>query len=184
MVLLDSLLPWIAEYGALALFFLLALGIIILPIPDESLLIATGYLLATGDLKPLPTVFAAITGAWCGMTVSYCLGRYLGHRIIQSKFGKIIGLQGRRFEKTQNWFRRIGKWSLVVGYFIPGVRHVVGYMAGALSFQYRQFVLFAYSGGTFWSILFLTVGYLLQQHGESILQFFRNLGAALSRLFV
>lgn len=174
MHLSDSLLPWIIQYGAIALFVLLALGIVALPIPDESLLVATGYLLAKGDLPLVPMVISAISGAWCGITISYGIGHYVGHRIMKSRLGKMMGLQGKRLEKTQNWFRRVGKWSLVIGYFIPGVRHIVGYMAGTLSFQYRQFAIFAYSGGALWSTLFLAVGYYLQKRGEPILAFLQT----------
>lgn len=171
---IDSLLPWISQYGPFALFVLLTLGIIALPIPDESLLVAAGFLVGKGDLSLLSTLIAAIAGAWCGITVSYWLGRYLGPYIVASRFGKRLGLQGPKFQKAKVWFYRVGKWSLVVGYFIPGFRHFVGYIAGTLSFQYRQFILFAYSGGALWSSLFLLIGYLLQQQGGAIMEFMQN----------
>jgi membrane protein DedA with SNARE-associated domain len=176
MHLLDSLLPWITQYGVFALFVLLALGIVALPIPDESLLVASGYLLATGDLKPIPTAIAAVAGAWTGISISYALGHFLGYPLVNSRFGKMVGLQGKRFEKTRRWFYRIGKWSLVIGYFIPGIRHIVGYMAGMLSFKYRQFMLFAYSGGAIWAILFLSVGYILHEHGTALLEHMQSMG--------
>jgi len=164
--LANNVLPWLQQYGPVALFFLLALGIIALPIPDESLLVGAGVLMSKGDLALLPTVIAAITGAWCGITVSYWLGIYLGPYIIASRFGKLIGLRGPGFQKVQHWFSRIGKWLLMIGYFIPGVRHFVGYLAGTLGLPYRQFSLFAYTGGAVWSTLFLSLGYLFHQNGH------------------
>jgi membrane protein DedA with SNARE-associated domain len=176
----SSALPWINQYGAFALFFLLALGIIALPIPDETLLVASGFLISQGDMHALPTIVAAITGAWTGITVSYFLGVYLGPYILQSKLGKWLGLKSTHLQKAQNWFTRIGKWSLCVGYFIPGVRHFVGYVAGALAFPYYQFSLFAYTGGAIWSSLFLAIGYY---KGNTILQFFSSLWNAITHLF-
>lgn len=172
---LDTILPWINQYGALALFFLLMLGIIALPIPDEPLLIASGVLIAKGNMQAVPTIIAAIAGAWAGITVSYLLGFYLGHYILTyiltSQFFKRIGIKNAHFEKAQHWFSRIGKWSLLVGYFIPGIRHFTGYTAGTLNFPYPRFALFAYTGGAIWSSLFLTTGYTLYQKGDVILHY-------------
>lgn len=167
--LADALLPWINQYGAFALFFLLALGIIALPIPDETLLVTAGSLIATGNLSLIPTVLAAIGGAWCGITVSYWIGAYLGTYIIETRLGKLLGLK-KKFKKAQYWFNRIGKWSLVIGYFIPGVRHFVGYIAGSLSFPYQHFGLFAYTGGALWATIFLTIGYIGHDAFGQILQ--------------
>jgi membrane protein DedA with SNARE-associated domain len=167
----EHLLVWINQYGSITLFVLLALGIIILPIPDETLMVAAGFLIGNGDLKPIPTIMAAVLGSWCGITVSYYIGAYLGPYIISTRLGEVLGLRGQKFVKTQAWFARVGKWSLVVGYFIPGFRHFVGYIAGSLALPYRQFSLFAYSGGALWASLFLTIGYNLNRHGDTIKAF-------------
>ncbi len=42
---MDGLLNWIPEYDSPALFLLLMLGIVGLPIPDETLLTFSGYLI-------------------------------------------------------------------------------------------------------------------------------------------
>lgn len=161
--------PWITQYGSISLFFLLALGIIALPIPDEWLLVSAGFLIAKGVLNVFATTLASVMGAWCGISVSYLLGIYLGPYIFSSRIGSLLGLQNKRL-KAQHWFHKIGKWSLVVGYFIPGVRHFVGYIAGSLNFPYPQFALYAYTGGAVWSTLFLTIGYNIHQNGPFIIQ--------------
>lgn len=176
----ETLLAWINQYGPIALFVLLALGIIILPIPDEPLMITAGFLIGRGDLKPISTAIAAILGAWCGITVSYCIGIYIGPYIIKTRLGARLGLRGARFKQSQAWFARIGKWSLVIGYFIPGFRHFVGYIAGSLALPYRQFSLFAYSGGLLWASLFLTLGYSINRNGDVIMAFLNKLSELLS----
>ena len=42
---------WIAQYGYLAIFCLLMFGIVGLPVPDETLLTFTGYLVYKGTLS-------------------------------------------------------------------------------------------------------------------------------------
>ena len=58
---------WIAQYGYAAIFGLLVFGIVGLPVPDETLLTFTGYMVFEGHLK-LPLAFAAaLAGSLCGM---------------------------------------------------------------------------------------------------------------------
>jgi membrane protein DedA with SNARE-associated domain len=42
--MMSTIVYWIAHYGYLALFGLLMLGIVGLPVPDETLLTFAGYL--------------------------------------------------------------------------------------------------------------------------------------------
>ena len=69
---------WLGLYGNWALFILLALGIIALPVPEESLMILAGLLIYNGKLNAVPTFFASFGGSVCGITVSYLLGIALG----------------------------------------------------------------------------------------------------------
>jgi membrane protein DedA with SNARE-associated domain len=45
---------WIAHYGYAGLFTLLLLGIVGLPVPDETLLVYAGYLIGKGELAAVP----------------------------------------------------------------------------------------------------------------------------------
>ena len=74
----QQVLAWIAQYGYLAIFSLLVLGIVGLPVPDETLLTFTGYLVFQGHLS-LPMAFlSGFAGSACGITLSYVLGRTFG----------------------------------------------------------------------------------------------------------
>lgn len=56
---METLLPWIGHYGYPALFFLLMLGIVGIPLPDEGLLIFAGYLVYKGHLQLAPALASA-----------------------------------------------------------------------------------------------------------------------------
>jgi membrane protein DedA with SNARE-associated domain len=154
------LLAWIHSYGYLAIAGLLAVGIFGLPIPDETLLVCAGTLVANGKLEMLPTFGAALLGSWCGITASYVLGRTAGH-------GAIAWIIRRRpryaehFQRAQGWFVKAGRWLLTFGYFVPGLRHVTALLAGAMGIRLPTFVTFAYGGGLLWVTCFLTLGYFL-----------------------
>ena len=162
--LLNQFLPWINQYGSIVIFLWLVLGIIALPIPEESLLLFIGYLMAKEKLPIFSTIIAVYAGTCCGITGSYGLGQATSH-YLKRGWGRYIGLTEARFQKAHQWFERIGKWALFIGYFIPGVRHLTGYVAGALKLCYRHFALYAYTGGIIWSSLFMALGYFFYLHG-------------------
>lgn len=154
----DSLVHLLVDYGSLVLFILLVLGIIALPIPEETLLVFAGALMAKGILNIPSTILAAVAGSLCGITISYLLGATGGSYLVH-KYGGWIGITVKRLEQAKEWFNRFGKWSLFIGYFIPGIRHFTGFTAGTTGVEYPHFALFAYTGGVVWITTFLSIGY-------------------------
>lgn len=164
-----QILAWITEYGYLAIFSLLVLGIVGLPVPDETLLTFTGYLVFRGNLT-LPLAFlAALAGSASGITISYWLGRTFGLALIH-RYGKYLHIRPEHLEKAHRWFERVGRWGLTFGYFIPGVRHLTAYAAGMSGEQPHQFALFAYSGAVLWVSSFIGLGYFLGERWQAVEQ--------------
>lgn len=157
---IETLQHWIDLYGYAALYFGLVFGVVGLPVPDESLLALFGYLVSTGRFHFALTYLVASTGSLTGITISYWIGRSGGYRLIH-KYGPRFHLTEERLERVHRWFDRIGKWALMVGYFIPGVRHFTALIAGASHVRYPVFAAFAYTGGLVWSLTFITLGYYL-----------------------
>jgi len=154
------LLQWLSHYGPSALFFAQMLGIFGLPIPDEFLLTVAGALAREGHLPIGWTLLAAIAGAFSGITLSYVVGRTIGMAALR----RVVHVSDASFGLAQRWFHRYGRWLLMFGYYIPGVRHCTALAAGSAPLQYREFALFAYTGGTIWCLSFLTLGYLTGPH--------------------
>ncbi len=159
-MLIETVLHWVAKYGYIAIFSLLVLGIVGLPVPDEALLTFAGYLVYKGKLQPVPTMTAAFLGSVFGISLSYALGRTLGLYLVQ-EYGPIVHLTPDKVNKVHRWFQHAGRWSLTFGYFFPGVRHLTAYVAGASKLEPSVFALFAYTGGFLWSASFLALGYFL-----------------------
>jgi membrane protein DedA with SNARE-associated domain len=165
--MLPSIELWIAHYGYAAIFGLLVLGIVGLPVPDETLLTFTGFLVFQGRLK-LPLAYvSAVAGSLCGITLSYGLGRAFGLPLIH-RYGRYLHITEEHVSKAHAWFERVGHWSLTFGYFIPGVRHLTAYAAGMSNLQPPQFALFAYSGGCLWVATFMGLGYFLGDRWEAV----------------
>jgi membrane protein DedA with SNARE-associated domain len=162
-----QVLAWITQYGYIAIFSLLVLGIVGLPVPDETLLTFTGYLVYTGHLS-LPLAFGtALAGSISGITISFYLGRVLGMQVIH-RYGRYLRIKEEHFNTAHAWFERVGHWALTVGYFIPGVRHLTAYAAGISELKPSHFALFAYSGAVLWVSTFIGLGYFLGDRWKAV----------------
>ena len=165
----QQILAWITQYGYAAIFLLLVFGIVGLPVPDETLLTFTGYLVFKGHLA-LPLAFlTAAGGSMCGITVSYLLGRTFGLALIH-RYGKYLRIREDHINRAHAWFERVGHWGLTFGYFIPAFRHMVAYAAGIGKVEPHQFALFAYSGAMLWVGTFIGVGYFLGERWHVVQQ--------------
>lgn len=165
----ETLMIWLTSYGDFAIFGLLALGIIALPVPEETLMVIIGILMDNGTLAIIPTIISALAGSICGITVSYAMGRLAGNYVLV-KYGPWIGITEAKIQKIHNWFEHYGKWTLVIGYFIPGVRHFTGFTAGLTALEYHEFALFAYSGAVIWVTTFISIGYFFGNYGLSFFE--------------
>lgn len=88
------------------------------------------------------------------------MGRTVGNYLI-TKFGGAVQITGDKVTHIHNWYDRVGKWGLLFGYYLPGVRHLIGLGAGIAKLPAPIFALFAFSGGLLWSMTFIAAGYYL-----------------------
>lgn len=159
----EVLTHYITQYGYPGLFFIMAISILGIPIPDEVLLTFIGFLTYSGRLNPILAVLFSALGSSTSITIEYFLGRFF-HRVVS----KLLSKHGR-LEKVLYWYQRHGAKLLTAGYFIPGVRHISGYIAGLSKLEYRKFAVFAYLGAVLWTTLFITLGRLLGSRWKIIL---------------
>ena len=157
---MHSLLLSITTYSYFGIFIALGLGIVGLPVPDETLMAYAGFLVFQGKLNYLYTILVAFAGTSCGVTIGYILGRAFGNPFIK-KYASKMHIKPEDIQHAENFYNRYGKFALFIGYIIPGVRHMTAIFAGASLMPYRIFALFAYTGGFLWTITLVSLGYFL-----------------------
>lgn len=160
------LIHYITQYGYLGLYVILLVSILGLPIPDEFLLTFVGFMSFSGQLNPVLAIISSATGSMTGITIAYFLGRFFEAKVL-AHLEKHAGSE--RLEKVLSWYHRHGYKLLTVGYFIPGVRHLSGYIAGLSRLSYRNFAFFSYLGAVAWTSLFIILGRTLGSRWETVL---------------
>ncbi|MBO1581499.1 DedA family protein [Bacillus sp. XF8] len=147
----------IADYGYLAIFLMLVLGIIGLPIPDEVMMTIVGYFTNINVLNYELAILVSFAGALLGMLISYMIGKKAGRPFID-KYGKWSGLKEKRMNKVAKWMEKYGPYSLIFGYFIPVVRHITCYLSGVSKMKLKTYISFAAIGAFLWCFIFITIG--------------------------
>jgi membrane protein DedA with SNARE-associated domain len=157
---MHSLLLSITKYSYLEIFIALGLGILGLPIPDDTLMAYAGFLVFKGKMNYLYTIMVAFMGTSCGITIGYGLGKAFGNPFIK-RYASKMRVTPDDIQDAESFYNRYGKFALFIGFFIPGVRHLTAIFAGASLMPYRTFALFAYTGGFLWTITLVSLGYFL-----------------------
>ena len=141
-----QVLAWIAQYGYPAIFCLLMFGIVGLPVPDETLLTFTGYLVFMGIFQAP----ARISGGLAGQHLRHHHQLYAGPHFragADPSLRQVPAHHRRARAKAHAWFERVGHWGLTFGYFVPGRPASHRLCRGhERSVEPHQFALFAYSG--------------------------------------
>ena len=145
------------NHGYFVIWIGLLLEFIALPFPGETTMAYAGYLSYEGLLSWQLLILCAWLGTTMGITITYGIGRKAGVPFLQ-KYGKWFLLPPHKLDRTSSWFEKYGAWLIVLGYFIPGIRHVTGYFAGITSVPFRKFALYAYGGALVWTALFIGIG--------------------------
>jgi len=160
--MMETAITWIHAYEYPAIVVLLMLGIVGLPIPDETLLVFVGYLCFKGTLSIPLSMLSAVLETACGITISYHLGQFMRSRLTTT-LGPWLRIDEAHFHAAQRWISRWGKYAIFVAYFVPGLRHLSALAGGASGLRYFTFATFAYAGAFMWSASFITTGYLLAE---------------------
>jgi len=155
----------VEEYGTLTyvILFLIVFtetGLVIMPLlPGDSLLFATGAIAAneTTGLNVWLIIIILIIAALLGDNVNYFMGKTFGGQI--KKRDKILFLKREYLEKTEAFYEKHGGSTVIMARFIPIVRTVAPFVAGAGSMNYSRYIVFCIVGALLWVPTLTLLGY-------------------------
>ena len=157
---MEMLFRLLAEHVYVILFVSLILEFAALPLPGETMMVVAGVMAYNNHGSYIGMIIASALGTVIGMQFSYEIGRRLGTKAID-KYGVYIGLTPYRMTKAAEFFNKFGNIVIVIAYFLPGVRHILGYFSGISRIDAKKFHIYSTIGGVFWVVVFITLGYVL-----------------------
>jgi membrane protein DedA with SNARE-associated domain len=144
---------WINSYGYEAVFVLVGLESIGIPIPGETALITEAlYAATTHHLNIAIIIAVAAAGAIIGDNIGFALGRWGGYRILR-RYGKYVRFDQRRLKIGLYVFREHGGKVVFIGRFIAILRTYAAFLAGTNRMRWPRFLVFNAAGGITWALV-------------------------------
>jgi membrane-associated protein len=144
-------------YGILTLIIFCETGLVVTPfLPGDSLLFAAGALAVTTTLD-VSVMFVLLTiAAVVGDAVNYAIGAWVGTKLFD---GRIPYLRQEHLDRTHAFYERYGGKAIVIARFVPIVRTVAPFVAGAGRMTYARFAMYNIGGAILWIGSMLGAGY-------------------------
>jgi membrane protein DedA with SNARE-associated domain len=156
----EHIADWLTTWGYLGVFVCVFIGNLGIPVPEETVMLAAGFLAGREilDLRwvYVITVASAVVGDCCG----FVLGRTGGQRLL-TKLAGSFAFARSRYDRLQTFFETHGSKAVFMARFIAGVRFMAGPMAGAAGMPFWRFLGWNVSGALVWCFIIVTVGYLV-----------------------
>lgn len=156
----------ISDFGFLGLLLVIfaECGILVgIVLPGDSLLFTAGLLMSGEDPLLDQPLWLACLALW----VAAVLGNYVGYVIGRRAGPAVFSRPNSRFfkqqyvDRTAEFFEQYGARSIVLARFVPVVRTLITFMAGAAKMDLRVFMTYSAIGGAFWASGLTALGYWL-----------------------
>jgi membrane protein DedA with SNARE-associated domain len=161
---------FVESAGYPGLFILMVMESTFMPIPSEAVMPPAGFLIEEGKFSFPAVIFIATLGSIVGSLISYCIGSWGGKPFID-KFGKYLLLDSHHLAITEHYFNRWGNITILVGRFIPVVRHLISLPAGIGKMNLFKFILYTIIGAGAWNALLAYAGYVLKSNWTEITKY-------------
>jgi membrane-associated protein len=149
-------------YLMLAAVIFVETGLVIMPfLLGDSLLFVAGALAAGGALTLAAPVASLAVAAIAGDTANYAIGSYFRKRVEQGS--KLHLIKPAHLKKTQEFFDRHGRKTIILARFVPVVRTLAPFVAAVGRMPYGVFLTFNVVGGVIWVAALTVAGYLFGQ---------------------
>jgi membrane protein DedA with SNARE-associated domain len=155
-----DLLDLIGRYGYLVVFVGVMAESAGVPLPGETVLIASGALAHRGVLDPGYVVLFGILGAITGDQIGYWIGRR-GGRPFVLRWGRYLLVTPGRLALAEAFFARHGGRAVFLARFVAGLRVFAAVVAGTSRMPWGRFAVYNALGGAVWATAAVSLGYFL-----------------------
>jgi membrane protein DedA with SNARE-associated domain len=156
------------SYGYYAVFALIALESMGLPLPGESALIAAALYAGTTHHLSIPVLAAvAAAAAIAGDNAGYWIGRTGGLRLAE-RYGRYVRLDRAKLKVGRYLFARYGGKVVFFGRFVAILRTFAAFFAGVSNMPWPRFLVANAAGGVLWSSFYAFGAYGLGSAASSV----------------
>jgi len=153
----EQILSALSQYGSPALFVIVTIASIGVPLPITLLLIVTGSLAAQGVIPAWLAIALAATGSVLGDQIGYGIGRWGGARLVD-RFAHFLG-GPERMAKAEAHARRWGGPGVFLSrWLVTPLSPVVNLASGIAEYQWLSFFCWDVFGQAVDAALYISLG--------------------------
>ena len=148
----------INTWGYVAISLVVVFGNIGLPVPEETVLVVTGYFVWVGRLRWPPLLAVGIASAVIGDNIGYWIGRRFGQAGLK-RLAPRLGIE--RLARAERFIASYGVLAVFVARFVAGLRVLAGPLAGAMGLPFGRFFLANLCGAVLFVPYAVGIGYAI-----------------------
>ena len=161
---MQEIIQWVLEnLDYWVVFLFMAIESSFIPFSSEVIVPPAAWLAMTGDkMNIYLVVIVATLGADLGALINYWLARWLGrpvmYKFANSRFGHLCLLDEKKMATAEEYFRKHGSVSTLVGRLVPAVRQLISIPAGIAKMKLGPFLLYTTLGAGLWNSVLALIG--------------------------
>ena len=148
--MLAAIIDLPANVGYAAVFALIAVETMGIPVPGETALIGAALLAHDGQMSIVVLVALAAAAAIIGDNVGFAIGRKGGRRLF-ARPGPFHGHRLKVLEHGEPFFARHGPKAVFLGRWVSGLRIASAWLAGMNKMEWPTFLFWNALGGIAWA---------------------------------
>jgi membrane protein DedA with SNARE-associated domain len=184
---LESFAHWIQsivrDVGYPGVFVLITLESTLVPIPSELVMPFAGFMASQGEFS-LPVILVInSTAALLGSGICYWIG-VVGGKPFLVNYGKYFLVRQHDIARTEAFFAKHGKATILIARFLPVIRHVVSVPAGIARMPLRGFFVQTFLGSTIWGGTLILLGYYIGANWETFASTLKRIDLLIGAILV
>jgi membrane-associated protein len=167
-VLFAALINVPANVGYVAVFALVAIETMGIPVPAETALIAAALLAHDGSMDIGTLIVLASAAAILGDNVGFAIGRVYGRRLFLFR-GPLLHHRRKLLEVGEPFFAKHGPKAVFLGRWVSGLRIASAWLAGMNRMRWPTFLFWNALGGIAWATSVALSIYFLGHFAEELI---------------
>ena len=160
--LLQSLIDAIRELDPALRTLIAGIGMLLetsvfvgLVVPGDTVALVAAVGVASGP-EFAWLVAALVTGALCGESIGFFLGRWIGPKLRASRAGRRLG--ERNWRIAEHYLGERGGAAVFLSRFLPVLHSLIPLTAGMAGMRYRRFIAWTAPASLIWALIVVSLG--------------------------
>lgn len=170
-----AIIEIINKFGYLGIVSLITIENLFPPIPSEVILTFGGFMTSNTNMTITGVIIVSTIGSVIGAIILYLLGRLLTkerlYKLVDGRIGKILRFKKQDIDKSEEWFSKKGKSTVLFCRFIPMVRSLISIPAGMTKMEFSLFLTYTIIGSAIWNSVLTYLGFAAGNAWESVAKY-------------